>query len=140
MRVIRLALTLFSLLLSVEAWAGDYHQNDSTHVVTVNVNDSSGNFVSGETVRLTMWRPRDNSFFDFSDNTFKQVSSVTTLHRTLSQNSTMELYFTTISIDNGALISGDIICTVSNESATYGFTASEGIYFDRLEKVVKINR
>ena len=133
-------LLLLMVLLATPAYAGDYHQNDSEHLISVNVNDSSGNFVSGETIRLTLWKPKTNSFFDFSDNSFKPIGSVTTLHRVLSQNNTMETYFTTISVDNGRVISGDIVCTVSSESATYGFTSSEVIYFDRLEKQVQINR
>ena len=136
----KLLIFLLILLFSTFAWAGDYHQNDSQHVVTYNVTDSNGNHVAGETVRLTLSQPRNNTFFDFSDNMFKAIGSVTTLHRVMSENATGGFYYTTISIDSGTLVSSDIVCTVSNESAIYADNQSETVYFDRLEKQVKINR
>ncbi len=139
MKHTRLLILAFSLI-SVSLWAGDYHQNDSQHVVTYNVTDNNGNHVSGETVRLTLTQPRNNTFFDFNDNSFKALSSVTTLHRVMSENATGGFYFTTISVDSGTLISSDVVCTISNESATYADNQSEAIYFDRLERVVKIHR
>lgn len=122
------------------AYAGDYHQNDSAHVLTYTIIDTSGNPVAGETVRVTLWRPHDNKYFDWSDNSWKLIGSVTTLSKTLGENATGGLYYTTISNDNGALISADIVCVVSNESATYSDHQATSISFDRLEKIVKINR
>jgi len=127
-------------LLCRYAHAGDYHQNDSAHLVVYSVTDSTGQPVSGQTVRLTLWQPRTNRYFDWSDSTFKAIGSVTTLSQTMNENTTNNAYYYTISVDNGTIISGDVICTVSNESATYGDHQSEAIYFDRLEKIVRINR
>ena len=140
LRIPLLAFLLFSLSTISTALAGDYHQNDSQHVIIYNVTDTSSNHVTGETLRVTLSQPRNNTFFDFSDNTFKAVGSITTLHRTMSENATGGFYYTTISIDSGTTVSADIVCTVSNESATYADNQSEAIYFDRLERVVKIHR
>ena len=137
----QIALVLLAILLvSSQSFAGDGHQNDSNHVVVYTVTDGSGNHVTGQTVRLTMFRPRNNQYFDWSDSTWKIIGSVTTLHQTMIENATSGIYYYTISNDNGTLISGDIICTVSNEAALYADTVSESIHFDRLEKIVKINR
>lgn len=139
---IQFKLFIFAILIlfSSVSFAGDYHQDDSQHVVAYNVTDSNGDFVSGQTVRLTVYKPRDNTFFDFSDSTFKALASVSTLHRTLNENATASIYFTTMTIDSASLISNDIVMTVSNDNATYGDTQSEVVYFDRLEQQVKIHR
>lgn len=136
----QLALIISLMFIGSHCYAGDYHQNDSAHLVIYTVTDSSGNPVSGETVRLTLWRPRDNKYFDWSDSTWDAIGSVTTLHQTMLYNATSGVYYYTISNDNGTLISGDIVCTISDESATYGEQQSEAVYFDRLEKIVRINR
>ena len=83
-----LRIFLLLIFITTKAFAGDYHQDDAQHVVLYNVTDSSGNHVTGETIRLTMYQVRNNTFFDFSDNTFKALGSVTTLHRTMNENAT----------------------------------------------------
>lgn len=139
MKIISIFFLLFSLFAS-QAFAGDYHQKDSRHVVVYTVADGSGNHVTGQTIRLTIYDPSANQYYDFNDSTFKALSSVTTLHRSLNENATSGIYFTTITIDNSTLVSRDIVMTVSNDDGTYGDLQSESIYFDRLEQVVKIHR
>lgn len=131
---------LLMLLISSIAYAGDYHQNDSQHALTYVILDDNGDVVSGQTVRATLYRPRDNTYYDFNDGTFKALASVTTLHRTMTENATNGTYYTTVSVDNGTIVSGDIVMTVSNDSAVYKDKQSYSVYFDRLEKVIKINR
>ena len=135
-----LRIFLLLIFITTKAFAGDYHQDDAQHVVLYNVTDSSGNHVTGETVRLTMYQVRNNTFFDFDDNTFKALGSVTTLHRTMNENATGGFYFTTVTIDSASLVSSEIVCTISNESASYADTVSEAIYFDKLEQLIKIHR
>ena len=128
------------LLMYGRAFSGDYHQDDSQHAVVYTVTDASGNHVTGQTIRLTLYRPSDNKYYDFSDNTFDNLSSVTTLHRSLTENATSGMYFTTVTVDNATLVSADVVITVSNDDGTYGDQQSESVYFDRLEQIVKIHR
>lgn len=133
-------IALFLILLCSQAYAGDYHQSDSTHVVVYTVADAAGDHVTGQTIRLTMYRPATNQYYDFSDGTWKALSSVTTLHRTMNENATSGMYFTTVTIDTATLVSADVVMTVSNDNATYADLQSEAVYFDRIERVIKINR
>ena len=133
-------LILLFLLITSIAYASDTHQSDSTHVVAYTVADAAGNHVSGQTIRLTLYNPKTNQYYDFSDNTFKAQSSVTTLHRTMNENNVNGVYFTTVTIDNSTLVSSDVIMTVSNDSGTYGDLQSETVSFDRLEDMILINR
>src|SRR3990167_6492275 len=135
----RIILFLLLFLTSL-VYAGDYHQADSTHTIVYTVSDASGNHVAGETVRLTLYRPATNQYYDFSDNTWKNLSSVTTLHRTLNENATSGIYFSTVTIDTSTMISADVVITVSNDSGVYGDLQSESVYFDRIKRLIKINR
>lgn len=137
----QIALVLLAILLvSGQSFAGDGHQNDSSHTVVLSVEGADGNHVTGQTIRLTLFRPRDNRYFDWSDSTWDPLGSVTTLHQTMNENATSGFYFYQISNDNGRIVSGEVVCTVSNEAALYATTQSEVVYFDRLESIVKINR
>lgn len=135
----KLSLFLILILITKTAYSSDYHQNDQSHRVVYVITDTSGNPVSGQTVRLAVERSKDGLFLDFNDNTFKS-SGWTTRLVTMNYDSAGEHYYRVISIDNGALISGDIVCIVSNDDATYGDMQAEVVSFDRLEKIVKINR
>src|SRR3990167_6421345 len=129
----KILLLLIACFIATPCFAGDTHQSDSTHSVVYTVADDEGNHVTGQTIRLTLYNPKSNQYYDFSDNTFKSLSSVTTLHRSLNENATSGIYFTTITIDNATRVSADVVVTVSNDSSAYGDLQSESVSFDRLE-------
>ena len=122
------------------AHAGDHHQDTQGHAVTYSITDSSGNPVSGQTPKVAVKETRTGLYLDHSDGTFKNPSSATTLYQTMTFDQTGGFYWRVVTVDTAALVSGDYVCIVSNDDATYGDTASESISFDRLEQVVKIHR
>lgn len=121
------------------AFAGDSHQRTQSHRVVYFVTDSSGKPVTGQTVRLQVQRVSDDAVLDFSDNTFK-FSSWTTRYATMPYNAGGEYYMYTISIDSSRLVSGDYVCIVSNDDATYGDRNGEVVNFDTLNDLIKMNR
>src|SRR3990167_5706111 len=124
----RLAFLLFSLFLTTFAFAGDYHQRTQSHKVVYVVADSSGNPVTGQTLRLQVQRVSDGLILDHSDNTFKS-SGWTTRYATMNYDDKGEYYQRTISIDSARMISGDYVCIVSNDDATYGDQQTEVVNF-----------
>ena len=131
---------LITILLGIyPVYAGDYHQNDQAHRVVYVITDITGKPVAGETVNFSLERSKDNSFFDWSDNTFKTSGWGQRLY-VMSYDTVGEYYYKIITIDSGALISCDYVCYISNDSATYGDRQAEVISYDRLERIVKINR
>ena len=68
----RLLLLIITLMIGGVAIAGDYHQEDSTHMVIYTVVDTSGNHVTGETIRLTLRSQDSVNYYDFSNNTYHQ--------------------------------------------------------------------
>lgn len=132
-------LLLALLLISTVAVASDYHQSDSTHRIAYVVTDFSGNPVTGQTVRVGIQRASDGYFYDFNDSTFK-ASGWTTRLSTLTYETTGEYYYKNITIDNGGIVSGDYVCIVSNDDATYGDQQAEVINFDNVAKLIKIHR
>ena len=135
----RLYFLLFSLFLTTFAWAGDYHQRTQSHRVVYVVTDSSGNPVTGQTVRLQVQRVADGFILDNADNSFK-ASGWTTRYATMNYDSNGEYYQRTISIDSARLVSGDYVCVVSNDDATYGDQQAEVVAFDSVNDLIKINR
>ena len=135
----RLAFLLFSLFLTTFAFAGDYHQRTQSHKVVYVVADSSGNPVTGQTLRLQVQRVSDGLILDHSDNTFKS-SGWTTRYATMNYDDKGEYYQRTISIDSARMISGDYVCIVSNDDATYGDQQTEVVNFDSVNDLIKINR
>ena len=132
-------LLLILLLISSYAYAGDTHQRGESHRVVYVVTDSSGNPVTGETVRLKVQRVSDDAVLDFNDNQFKYTGWTTPLV-TMNYNAVGEYYSRTISIDTALLVSGDYVCIVSNDSATYGDQQAEVIGYDSLKDIIRINR
>ena len=138
MKTIFISLLLFSSLIG-SAFASDYHQSGQNHSVTYTVTDSSGNPVSGQSVGLALYRVSDSTYYDFGDATFKG-SSWTTRTVLMSYNSTDGYYYRIISVDNGGIISGEYIAIVSNDDATYGDTQAESFEYERLDKMIRIQR
>lgn len=134
-------ITLIFLLcsLSVTALAGDVHQDGQGHKVVYTVVDNTGQPVSGQTVRLAVERVSDESQLDFSDNTFKS-SGWTTRYQTMAYNSTLGFYWYVVTIDTAVLVSGDYVCVVSNDDATYGDRQAESVQFDITNNLIKIHR
>lgn len=135
---------VFSLVLSLfvanHCQASDYHQDGQGHAVTYTVVDTSGNPVSGQTVRLTLKRISDEAYLDFDDNTFK-FSAWTSQQATMSYDSRGGFYFRVISVDTGnPIISGDYAAIVSNEDATYADHQVEVFALDSLGKLIRIHR
>lgn len=135
----RYYLLLFTLFLSTLAYAGDYHQRTQSHPVVYVVTDSNGDPVSGQTVLLQVVRSKDGLALDHSDNTFKS-SGWTTRYATMDYNTSGEYYQRTISVDSSTLISGDYVCIISNDDATYADMQVEVVTFDTLGDLIKINR
>ena len=141
MNKLKLALCLLCLLcLCKISFAGDSHQDDSTHAVVYTVVDDQGNHVSGQTIRLTMYNPKTNKYYDFADGAWENLSTVSSLHRSMTENATNWTYFTTVTVDSSTLVSADVVMTVSNDDASYGDMQSESVNFDRLEDMIRINR
>lgn len=136
----RLLFLLFSLLfIPYVLFAGDYHQRTASHRVIYIITDSSGNPVSGQTVRLQVQRVSDDAVLDHSDNVFK-FSGWTTRYATMNYNNAGEYYSRTITIDASRLVSGDYVCIISNDDATYADQQVEAITFDSMNDLVKIQR
>lgn len=127
------------LFIATLAFASDYHQRGQSHQVIYTVTDSNGDPVTGQTVRLQVIRGLDNAILDFSDNTFKS-SGWTTRYATMNYNAQGEYYGRVISIDSSRLVSGDYVCIISNDSATYGDQQTEVVDFDTLGDLIKGNR
>lgn len=136
----RLLFLLFSLLLvPVFALAGDSHERTQSHRVTYVITDSSGNPVSGQTVRLQVMRVSDDAILDFDDNVF-QFSGWTTRYATMNYNDRGEYYSRTITIDSSRLVSGDYVCVVSNDDAVYSDQQAEVVNFGSNNDLIKIFR
>lgn len=133
---------LATLVLIVKvAHASDYHQGGQGHVVTVSITDTAGDPVAGQTPRVAMKRMTDGLWLDFNDNTFKAPGSATTLFQGMTYDTTGGFYYRVITVDNAtAILSMDCVVVISNDNATYGFTTTEGVAWDNLNKLIKINR
>ena len=140
---LRILLTIFLVaigaIVSMIAHASDYHQDGQGHMVSYTVTDSSGNPVTGQTIRLSVQRVTDGAFLDFSDNTFKP-SGWTTRLTTMSYQSMGEYYGRVVSMDSSALFSSDVVFIVSNDDATYGDMQHEVVNFDNINNLIKIQR
>lgn len=134
--VLLILLGLFSTYL---VWASDTHQDGQTHKITYTVTTISGDPVSSLTVRTAVNRASDNSFYDWSDGTFKS-SGWTTRLKTMTYNTIGEFYETTISIDQATLASNDYTVTVSNDDATYGDYQAETFGVNPTENIIKVHR
>jgi hypothetical protein len=132
-------IVLIALLFCASAYAGDYHQRTQGHRVAYVVADSSGNPVTGETIRLQVQRVSDDAVLDFSDNSFK-FSGWTTRYATMTYNAQGEYYTRTVSVDSTRFVSGDYVCIVSNDSSTYGDQQVETFTVDSLGDLIKVSR
>ena len=135
----KLSLFLISCLVCMTAFASDYHQRGQRHRVVYVVSDSSGNPVSGQTLRLKVQRVSDDAVFDFSDQSFK-FSGWTSKTQTMAYNSEGEYYSYTFTQDAARFNSGDYVCIVSNDDATYGDQQAEVVAFDTLADQIRVNR
>lgn len=131
-------LILFFFLTSV-AYAGDTHQRKQSHRVAYVVADASGNPVTDQTIRLQVIRASDDSVFDFSDNTFKQ-SGWTTRYVTMNYDNKGEYYAMTLTIDSAALVSGDYVFIISNDSALYADQQVEVVTFGETHDLIRMHR
>lgn len=122
-----------------ESEAGDYHQDTQGHRVVYVVTDSSGNPVSGQTVRLQVQRVSDDAILDHSDNAFK-YSGWTTRYATMTYNAQGEYYSRVVTLDTATTISGDYVMVVSNDDSTYGDQQAEVVMWDNLNNLIKIHR
>lgn len=120
--------------------ASDYHQDGQTHCVVYTVTDNTGKPVSGLSPRMAFKRVSDSLYLDFNDNTFKSPSSATTLFAPMQFDQTGGFYLYKISVDSGVLVSGDYICVVSLDDASYGDVQCEGVAWDNLNNLIKIHR
>ena len=132
-------LLLLMILLATPAYASDFHANDESHRVVYVVKDSSGNPVTGQTVRLAVQKSSDGFFLDFNDNTFK-ASGWTTRLVTMNYDTNGEYYYRVISIDQAARMSNDFACIISNDDATYGDQQVEVVEFSNIKTLIKTNR
>lgn len=141
-KVVRLWIFLTLLALTfiycAVSFAGDYNRGQQ-HKIVYTVTTASGDPVAGETVRVGVNRARDNSFLDWSDNTFK-ASGWTTRLQTMTYNPTGEFYETYISLDSAVLISNDYTVTVSNDSVLYGDYQAQTISYSSTEDLIRIHR
>ena len=138
MRQIYLIILLMIGLVGV-AVAGDYHQRTQGHRVAYVITDSSGNPVTGQTVRLQVQRVSDDAVLDFSDNSFK-FSGWTTRYATMTYNAQGEYYGRVVSIDSTRFVSGDYVAVVSNDDSTYADQQLEVFTVDSLGDIVKVSR
>lgn len=120
--------------------ASDYHQDSQTHCVVYTVTDNAGKPVSGLNPRMAFKRVSDSQYLDFNDNTFKSPSSATTLFAPMQFDQTGGFYLYKISVDSGVLVSGDYICVVSLDDASYGDVQCEGVAWDNLSNLIRIHR
>lgn len=135
----KILIPILLLLISTNAWASDYHQRGQKHRVVYTVTDASGNPVTGETVRLQIQRVSDDAVYDFSSSSFK-FSGWTTRYQTMLYNTAGEYYNYTFSQDAARFNSGEYVCTISNDSASYGDQQSASVFFDSTQDVIRINR
>lgn len=135
-----LTTTICLLLTCFVAFAGANYQNDNTIVTTYTVTDISGNHVTGETVRLTIKSMDNVNYYDFSDGTWGDYSSNTTINQTMLEDADGGFYFYTVTFDVGTLVSGDYVFIVSNDSATYGDLQAATVHIDNLIDNIRIYR
>jgi len=136
----RYILTLLILITCGVAYAGDYHQDDSTHTFIYTVTNSSGNHVTGQTVRITLKSADTINYFDFNDSTWGAFSGLTTPHQTILEDANGGFYFYTLTIDSAVLNSGDYVIIVSNEDSTFADLQAESFNVDRIGNLIKIHR
>ena len=127
------------VLLANFVHASDFHANDEGHRLVYVVTDSSGNPVTGQTVRLAVQKSSDGSFLDFNDNSFK-TSGWTTRLATLTYEPVGEYYYRVLSIDQAVRVSNDFACIISNDDATYGDQQVEVVSFSDIKSLIKIHR
>lgn len=127
------------MLFCTSAYAASYHQNGQAQRVVYVITDNNGKPVSGQTVNLVVERSSDNTFLDFTDNTFKS-NGWTTRIKAMSYDPVAENYFQVVSIDNGTIISGDYVVIVSNDDAVYGDRQAEVLNVDSVSNLIKIHR
>jgi len=127
------------LLITTFAHASDYHQDDSTHMIVYTIVDTSGNHVTGETVRLTVRSWDSVNYYNFTDDTWGTFSTANS-HKTLNEDATGGFYFYPMTIDSATLNSGDYVLIVSNESATYADVQAESVNFDNMGNLIRIHR
>lgn len=136
----RTILLIASLLIVSTVWAGDFHVNNSTHLVAYVITDTNGDHVSGQTTRLTV-RSWDNvAYLDWHDGAWKSFTSCSTPHKTMLEDSSGGFYYYPVTIDNATMVSGDFVFIVSNDDATYGDLQVEVVNFSALGDLVKIHR
>lgn len=134
-----LSFAVFMIVNARKAEAGDYHERTQSHRVVYVVVDSSGNPVTGQTIRLQVQRVSDDAILDHSDGVFK-FSGFTTRYATMNYNTQGEYYSRTISIDSSRFVSGDIVCIVSNDDSVYSDQQAEVVNFGTLGDQIRINR
>ena len=135
----KLLLIAALILIPSVSFASDYHQRDQQHAVIYQIVDSSGKPVSGQTVSLQLIRVSDDTAYDFSSGTFKS-SGWTTRYATMRYDNGGEYYYYTITPDAGRIQSGEYVCVISNDNATYSDHKAEAVEFDSLGDLVKYNR
>ena len=141
MRFIVIAILALIVIVS-HVWAGDEHQRgDGGHRIVYVVTDSSGNPVSGQTIRLAAQRVSDDAFWDFNDSSWK-YSGWTTRLQTMNYHVVGEYYGYTFSFDvaHPGMISTDIVFILSNDSALYGDQQAEVVNFGTTNNLIMRNR
>jgi len=134
----RILLILSLLFVPILALAGDYHESDGTHQIIYTIVDSSGNHVTGETVRLTVRSHDSVNYYSWTNATWGAFSPDSQV--TINEDSSGGFYHYTFTADAARLVSGDYVFIISNESASFADLQAETVHFGQLGDLIRIHR
>lgn len=132
--------TLASIFLCVWAYAGDLHEDDSTHRIVYTINDGNGDHVTGQTPRITIVSWDGVNYYDFNDSQWESWGSATTKHQAMNEDSSAGYYWLTVTLDMATVQSGDITVILSNDDTTYADYQAEVINYTNTGQLIKIHR
>jgi hypothetical protein len=126
----RFLLLLPLLLLCVRAHAVTLNVQDNYQFVYT-VANSTGSYVSGQTVSLKIKKASTGYWYDFSDSTFK-ASGWTNKTTNLTEDSTNEYYYYTFNPPASETAAEQYLFVIDNVSATYGDHQTETVSYQNI--------
>ena len=119
-KVLYIIVFLLFVIFFIKTCSADVVRNvQDNYLFTYTVTNPSGDFVSGQTITLSIKKVSNGYWYDFSDNTFK-ASGWTSKTTTLLEDSTNGYYYYLFDPPDSETSPDQYLFVINNDDSTYG--------------------